>query len=235
MNPALVGWLAFGAAALAAVFLFVRLRGAEAEREVSLGALSDTAAELEATKKRLEQRANELRARGEELSELRKKFDKLKRRAGDEREEEKSAPARIRALEGELAAEKLDSRSARDEIVRLHAEQERLSAELAQKTAKLGELVPVSNPAELEELRKRAADAEAKLSALAPELDTARRDVAKFRGRWETLDKAYVVLRSELEMKKDEARHQRAELERLRALEVVLVEPTGDAVSSEAE
>jgi len=33
------------------------------------------------------------------------------------------------------------------------------------------------------------------------------------------------VLRGELELKKDEVRSQRTELERLRALEVVLVEP----------
>jgi len=171
-------------------------------------------------------------ARGEELSELRKKHDKLKRRAGDDREEEKSAPARIRTLEAELAAEKGDSRAARDEIVRLHAELERVSAEAARAAAELerasarvSELAPLADQAGVAAVEQRAGAAEAKLAKLGTELEAARRDAAKYKGRWETLDKAYVVLRGELELKKDEVRSQRTELERLRALEVVLVEP----------
>jgi chromosome segregation ATPase len=232
MSAALVGWVAFAVAAAACVFLFVSLRSSQSARAESEAALGERGQELEGTSKRLEQRAAELRARGEELSELRKKYDKLKRRAGDEREEEKSAPARIRALESDLAAEKADSRAARDEIVRLHAELERVTAEgaratgeLERATLRLAEVTPLADRGALDALSARAEGAEAKCGKLASELEAARRDAAKYKGRWETLDKAYIVLRGELELKKDETRAQRIELERLRALEVVLVEP----------
>ncbi|HTO55967.1 MAG TPA: hypothetical protein VMR50_21465 [Myxococcota bacterium] len=232
MSAALLGWLLFAAALAAAGVAFVRLRSAEAARLDAQGALAEKSADLETTEKRLEQRAAELRARGEEISELRKKFDKLKRRAGDEREEEKSAPARIRGLETDLAAERADSRAARDEIVRLHgelervgAEQARVSAELARATQKLAAVTPLADASQLDALRSRAESADARREQLAAQLDGAQRDAAKYKGRWETLDKTYIVLRGELELKKDELRNLRAEVERLRALEVVLVEP----------
>ena len=232
MTAAAAGWIAFALAAAAGAFLFVSLRAARSSARELEGALAERTGELESTQKRLDQRAAELRARGEELSELRKKHDKLKRRAGDDREEEKSAPARIRTLEAELAAEKGDSRAARDEIVRLHAELERVSAEAARAAAELerasarvSELAPLADQAGVAAVEQRPRAAEAKLAKLGTELEAARRDAAKYKGRWETLDKAYVVLRGELELKKDEVRSQRTELERLRALEVVLVEP----------
>jgi len=229
---AALGWLAFALAAAAAAVFFARARSAAGEAERGNAALSDTRQELEATAKRLEQRSAELRARGEELAELRKKHDKLKKRAGDEREEEKGAPARIRGLEADLAAERADSRAARDEIVRLHADAEKAGAELARVTADLGrangrvsELAPLAERPSVDEIEKRASASESKLAKLAAELEAAQRDAVKYKGRWETLDKAYIVLRGELELKKDESRAQRVELERLRALEVVLVEP----------
>ncbi|HXZ85051.1 MAG TPA: hypothetical protein VEI82_06145 [Myxococcota bacterium] len=231
MSAALFGWIAFVAAAAVGGLLFASLRAARAASRASEAALAERTHELESTQKRLEQRAAELRARGEELSELRKKHDKLKRRAGDEREEEKGAPARVRAVEAELAAEKADSRAARDEIVRLHAELERVSAEAARAAAereragaRVAELEPLADRGARDALAERAQAAEAKIPKLEAELEAARRDAAKYKGRWETLDKAYLVLRGELELKKDETRTQRVELERLRALEVVLVE-----------
>jgi len=225
MNPALLGWLGFAIAALVAAFLFQQSR-ASAAASASLGAQLDaTRGELESVQKRLEHAKTELRARGEELAELRKKHDKLKKRAGDTLEEEKTLPARIRALEGEVAAEKTDSRAARDEIVRLHAELERASAELARERARVVELAPLASKEEIDGLRRRAGELEPKLAKLAADLETARHDASKYKGPWETLDKAYVILRGELEMKKDEARNQRVELERLRTLEVVLTAP----------
>jgi chromosome segregation ATPase len=236
MTAAAVGWILFGLTAAIAAVLFARLRGADVARVQAEGALSEQSAELESTQKRLEQRSTELRARGEEISELRKKHDKLKRRAGDEREEERSAPARIRGLEADLAAERADSRAARDEIVRLHAEVERVTADLARiggelerKGAQLAEVTPLADRGQLDALVARADAAESKLAAKLTEhgtkLESAQRDAAKYKGRWETLDKAYLVLRGELELKKDELRALRTEVERLRALEVVLVEP----------
>lgn len=232
MSPSLPGWIAFALAAATALFLFLRLRGAEAARAAGEAEQTRLAAELAETARRLEQRSAENKARGEELAELRKKHDKLKRRAGDERVEEKGAPARLRAVEAELAAEKADARGANAEIARLHGELERGGAELARAkdelakgAAKLAELEPLADRAQLDALARRADEGAARAEKLAAELDAAKRDAAKYKGRWETLDKAYVVLRGELELKKDEHRNLRAEVERLRALEVVLVEP----------
>jgi len=89
----------------------------------------------------------------------------------------------------------------------------------------VSQLAPLADQSALDALTQRAAAAEARLAKLATDVEAARRDAAKYKGRWETLDKAYIVLRGELELKKDETRAQRVELERLRALEVVLVEP----------
>jgi predicted nucleic acid-binding Zn-ribbon protein len=232
MNPSVLGWIGCALAIAAAVVLYQRLRAVEAARAAGDAEQTRLAAELADTAKRLEQRSAESKARGEELAELRKKHDKLKRRAGDDRVEEKSAPARLRAVEAELAAEKADARNANDEIARLHAELEkstaelaRAQAELAKGTARLAELTPLADRAQLDALERRAGDGAARLEKLAADLEAARRDTAKYKGRWETLDKAYIVLRGELEMKKDEQRNLRVEVERLRALEVVLVEP----------
>ena len=232
VSPALLGWIGFALAVAAALALFVRLRATETARAAADGERDRLAAELADTAKRLEQRSGESRARGEELSELRKKHDKLKRRAGDDRVEEKGAPARLRAVEAELAAEKADARGANEEIARLHAELEKSAAELARAQAelargaeRLAELTPLADRAQLDALERRAGEGASRLEKLASELDGARRDAAKYKGRWETLDKAYVVLRGELELKKDEQRALRVEVERLRALEVVLVEP----------
>ena len=232
MSSAALGWIASALAAAAAVLLFVRLRAAEAAHAAGEAEQTRLAAELADAAKRLEQRAAESKARGEELAELRKKHDKLKRRAGDEREEEKSAPARLRSLETDLAAERADSRAARDEIVRLHAEAERTTAELARVGAelarasqRLAEVTPLADPGQLDALEKRAQAGEERAAKLAVELQNAQQNSAKYKGRWETLDKTYIVLRGELELKKDELRSLRAEVERLRALEVVLVEP----------
>jgi chromosome segregation ATPase len=236
MTAAALGWIAFALAVAGAAFLFLRARASDAARAASAALLAERDQALEATQKRLEQRAAELRTRGEEISELRKKYDKLKKRAGDEREEEKGAPARVRKLEADLEAERADSRGARDEIVRLHAEVERVTAELARVRAelarasgKVAELAPLAERPGLDALERRAEEGDAKLVKLAAALESAQRDAAKYKGRWETLDKAYLVLRGELELKKDEARTQRAEVERLRALEVVLVEPVPPA------
>ena len=232
MSPALLSGILCALAVAAAVVLFTRWRASEAARAASDAETARLSEELADTAKRLEQRSAETRARGEELSELRKKHDKLKRRAGDDRVEEKSAPAKLRAVEAELAAEKAEARGANDEIARLHAELEkstaelaRAQAELAKGSARLAELTPLADRSQLDALERRAGDGEARLAKLAAELDAARRDSAKYKGRWETLDKAYIVLRGELEMKKDEQRNLRVEVERLRALEVVLVEP----------
>jgi len=234
MNPALLGWLGFAIAVGAAALLFQRMRASEANRAALRAELDAASLELEALQKRVEHTRSELRSRAEELTELRKKHDKLKKRAGDSLEEEKALPARIRTLEAELLAERNDARAARDEIVRLHGEVERTAAELAREQARAAELVPATSQGELEVLSRRATEAEAKREKFAGELETARHDVAKYRGRWETLDKAYVILRGELELKKDEVRAQRVELERLRTLEVILnaPEPSSDATKS---
>ncbi len=229
MTPAIFGWLCFALAVAGAVFLFQRMRASEASREDLRGELETSGTELDAVRKRLEQARGEFRARGEEIAELRKKHEKLKKRAGESLEEERALPARVRALEAELLAERNDARAARDEIVRLHADVERASADLARERARAAELVPPTKSDELDGLKARAAEQEAKLTQQRAELENARRDVSKFKGRWETLDKAYVILRGELELKKDEVRAQRVELERLRTLEVILTAPDAEA------
>ncbi len=229
MGAELLGWFAFAAAVIGAGLLFQRMRSAEASARAARVELEASAAELAAVHKRVEQGRADLRARGEELAELRKKYEKIKKRAGESLEEEKTLPARIRLLEADLASEKADARAARDEIVRLHAEIETAGVELARERARASTLVPPSSTDEVDGLRGRVAELEAKTGRLAADLEAARHDTSKYKGRWETLEKAYVILRGELELKKDETRNQRVELERLRTLEVILTAPEPDS------
>jgi hypothetical protein len=92
-----------------------------------------------------------------------------------------------------------------------------------------GQLAPLADRPAPEALEQRLLELEARIAARSAELDAALRDAARYKGRWETLDKAYVILRGELELKKHEARAQRVALERLRALEVVLTAPESPA------
>jgi chromosome segregation ATPase len=225
MNPAFLGWLCFAVAAGALLFLHQRVRASDSSRALLRAELDASRLEVEALQKRVEHSRNELRGRGEALVELRKQQEKLKKRAGDSLEEEKLLPARIRTLEVELLAERSDARAARDEIVRLHGELERSAADLAREQARAAQLVPATSNDELDGLRRRTAEGETKLARFAGELETARHEIAKYKGRWETLDKVYIILRGELELKKDECRSQRVELERLRTLEVILTAP----------
>ena len=225
MNPAFLGWLCFAVAAGALLFLYQRARASDSSRALLRAELDASRLEVEALQKRVEHSRNELRGRGEALVELRKQQEKLKKRAGDSLEEEKLLPARIRTLEVELLAERSDARAARDEIVRLHGELERSAADLAREQARAAQLVPATSNDELDGLRRRTAEGETKLARFAGELETARHEIAKYKGRWETLDKVYIILRGELELKKDECRSQRVELERLRTLEVILTAP----------
>ena len=77
---------------------------------------------------------------------------------------------------------------------------------------------------QLETLRARAESADAAAQQHESALATSRTEARRLKTRVETQDILYTSLRSELEVKKDQIRQQREELERLRAYKVVLVD-----------
>ncbi len=171
-----------------------------------MGQLEEVREELAAAGRRLETQREEHRRRGEDLADLRKRLDKAKRSRGAVRENERAAPGRVAELEGalgELAVVHAQLKRERD-----HARKPREEADKA-----------------VRELETKLGQAQADVERTASDLDTARHEYGRWRKRAENLDKVYMVLRGEFELAKDRLRAQEAELERLRALKVALVDP----------
>jgi chromosome segregation ATPase len=104
-----------------------------------------------------------------------------------------------------------EARTLSEEVARLRSQ---IRSEATQKPS-------LDNPA-IEALQQRAARLETELGGLRGELEKARKDAARLREKNKTQDQLYVSIRGELQAKKDRLRTQTEELERIRALKVVL-------------
>lgn len=220
----LVAGLGIGAGLGGAWFAVARGRLAATLRSE----LDHSRAELEATRERTSRKGDAERRRDEELAELRRRLEKAKRRAGQVRSEEKQESERLRALEDQLRLAQADLRVQRDEIGRLEVElgRARRPAGPPPPMPVAPDPAPESKPdAELREaLSKRAEAAEARALGLEDALVRARTDIERLRRRAGAQEKLYAALRGELDAKKERLRTQQEELERLRALRLVLAD-----------
>jgi hypothetical protein len=233
IGMALVGALAL----VAGLFAASRAQAAAAAgRE-----LESLKAELEATRGRAGKRADGDRKRDEELAELRRRLEKTKRRVSQAREDERQESERIRELEEKVRLAQADARAMHAELQRAEAEIERLrevprpkppvvvAPPPPQPVAK--EPTPPEPPRD-EALARRAAAAEAGVLALEEQLVAARVDAERQRRKAAAHDRLYVVLRGELDAKKERLRTQQEELERLRALRLVLADDLVDSAAT---
>jgi chromosome segregation ATPase len=209
---------------LAAALLFARSRAEQAFSRELTSQLEEVREELAVAGRRLEKQKEEHRRRGEDLVDLRKRLDKAKRSRGGERERERAEPGRVAALERaiELQTEDLArARTERDgalaELAKVHAQLERAREDARKPREEADEA--------MRELETKLGQAQADLERTVADLDAARHELGRWRKRAENLDKVYMVLRGEFELAKDRLRAQDAELERLRALKVALVDP----------
>ena len=104
-----------------------------------------------------------------------------------------------------------EARKLSEEVARLRS---LFRSEAAQK--------PVLDNSAIEALQQRAAHLESELGELRGELEKTRKDTSRLREKNKTQEQLYVSIRGELQAKKDRLRTQTEELERIRALKVVL-------------
>ena len=180
--------------------------------------------ELDGVHARATKRGESERRRDEEVAELRRRLEKTKRRASQMRGDERQESARIRELEEKARLAQADARAMRAALERAQAEAERLRAAPRPPPAPVPAPSPAREPAPApdEALVRRAETAEARALTLEEQLVTARVDAERQRRKVAAQDRLYVALRGELDAKKERLRTQQEELERLRALRVVL-------------
>jgi len=231
-------WAVAAVAGAAALGLALRV-ATEGRRTAALrDALREGEKEAKARRKHDEQRDKLVRRAEADLDRATRKLAQAERRESQSkasaRAEREAAAEQIRGLERDLD-------EARTRLQGLEGELDRSRSELGLSTrraaeaevraagaeAALAAAPPPADPEELRALRERAESAEQKLGerddALARAAAEVRRLVAKA-GTQETL---YTSIRSELSVKKDQIREQRAQLERLQALEAKRVRAKG--------
>ena len=215
----LLPWLTATAAVALALVALVRIRAASLEASRREQELSSLRGDLATAGEQLKKADLKQRRNSEELAQARHKLEKTKKRAARTGAAPAGAPpSHVESLEQELENARQVRDAAQDEVRSLAADVDRLRAELH------GEKKPeplLDNPA-IEALEKRADEAEAALAPLRKELAAARKDGAALKEKIRTEKLLYVSVRGELQAKKDRLRTQAEEIERLRAIKVVV-------------
>jgi hypothetical protein len=226
MPVSAIAWIVAALAALAAAFLLLRLRAANAALRESEDEATLLAETLRAAKKRTETRSTGDRRRQDEVAELRRKLEKAKKRATQAREEQLEESHRIKELEERLRLRDADVRAARLDANRPAAA---TSARPVPRPVSPPVVPPPPAPAVpesevLAEAARRVEKAEADRNAAHAKCSELEVQVKRLQGKFRTQDKLYSSIRLELEAKKDRLSTQQEELERLRALKVALMD-----------
>lgn len=212
--PDALPWIAFAVAAVAATAAIAQWRSAAAALARRVGELEETQTELCALRDASAKRERRRDDQNNELRDLRKRLDKTKRRAFESQAELEPLKRELAGLRTELATKtralaESGEATARAEAVATQAEaaRDRARAELAQaaeaaEVAARAESVPAPDPAPLAELETLRKD----LAAQSRRVADAERECARFRQRWRTEQRAYMVIRGELEIAKDRIR-----------------------------
>ncbi|MCP4004957.1 MAG: hypothetical protein GY725_12250 [bacterium] len=234
MLGSLFAWIVAVAAGTAAVLFLQRFRS-EAERVGALEAeLGVAREEIAAGRKREQERGDAQKGRAQEIVELRKRVDKLKKRAGQSRAEQDGAGEQVGRIQTELLEERArlrtlnkDLESARAELVAAREKSAATDAELQALKAERASrpLADDTSIEKLDALRAEAERAQAAEKRAEKAAAKAKRDELRHRKRADNLDKVYMVLRAEHELVCDDLRTQTEKLERLSALKVAVMDP----------
>jgi chromosome segregation ATPase len=224
MTGAVVGWILAICAALAAGALAFARRALAARAERTESQLETLRADYATLDERFGERSAELRRRGEELGELKRRFEKTKKRAAQEREAHGGEDERRSRLEEDLALRTAEVRELRAELERTQAELVQLSAEVGRLRERPPKRVEVPSPGDADKLRDLERERESTDADLAKQRKALAEVEARNRKLRERLDrhqKLYLVIKGQLEVAKD----------RIRMLEALRVEhvPAKDA------
>jgi chromosome segregation ATPase len=167
--------------------------------------------DLESREQELARRTRAAKERSQELTELRRKLDKTKKRAYSAHEETSGLEGRVRELEETARRREVEAREARAEVNRLEGrlqqqegEGARFRARLA--TSKPGSKGPNADPEELARLTKQVAAAKAELKELTEKLLASEREASRYRSRERTHRRLYLIIKGELDVAKDRLR-----------------------------
>jgi len=227
-----IAWVIAGAACVAAFGFFLRLRQLAVEAGEARIAADKLGGELRASREQLERESGKLRRKSDELAELRKRHDKLKKRKdGHDGGGAKPSSGAASVTEREVEEARQARDRARAEVQTLDGELEAVRDALAAATAAPPPPPPDSiSGDEAAKLRAEAAKAGDTVQAARKQADDADKMVVRLKKRLDAQELAYVQMRGELEAKKDRLSTQQEQIERLRALKVSLVdEPAGEA------
>lgn len=221
--------IAWGLAALFGVVaagLVARLRQLTVEvGEAHIGA-EKLEGELRATREQLERELGKLRRKSDELAELRKRHDKLRKRKEGEGASTRPAGNSAGATERDLEEARQARDRARQDAAALQNQLDALRAAQAEASERAAEAPTVETLSveDAERLRADMEDAAEAARAAKAEVAEHEKMVGRLRKRLAAQETAYVSLRGELEAKKDRLTTQNEELERLRALKVTWVD-----------
>jgi len=223
-------WLAL--VAIAGMLILARLwrtaegRVAQLEREAE--ALVAKGKELASG---LSKQTQDRKRFAEELTALRNKADKAKRRQSKIVDQPLGTAARIRDHEAQVERVELErdrASSARDGLAK---QVDRLEARLEASALALAEASrprpkPVAGQVEnaLEQTQAELASSREELTKRNDELGIARQTEARIRKRMSNQEQLYASIRAELDVKKDRLRTQEEQLQRLQALKVAVME-----------
>lgn len=224
------GWLAL--VAIAGSLILARLwRTAEA-RIVRLRTETESLeADAKAVAAKLSKQTQARKRQAEELTTLRHREDKAKRRQSRTPDQPLGTSARIRDHEARVEQVELE----RDRVI---VEREELAKQVAQLENRLEvsarALVEATAPrpvppvsrleTTLEETQSELAASREQLAKQSDELGIARHTEARMRKRTNNQEQLYASLRAELEVKKDRLRTQEEQLQRLQALKVAVID-----------
>lgn len=216
-----------------AVFFFTRARSAQSALKQQREATLKSNRQLEEVRAQRENDAKRMASHAGEVTDLRKRLDKTKRRAA-QAAPQKVGPGSASAIM-ELEVQLEEARRLRDGS---REEAEALSRELsrvrqASSVSAVKVEAPVLEDAQLEGLRNQLEAAQSALTRAKEELKASEKTRLKLKRKMDTQELLYVSMRSELDAKKDRLRTQQEELERLMALKAVVLGVT-DAGDGEA-
>ncbi len=212
--PDALPWIAAAVVAVAALAAIAQWRGAAHALTRRNHELEDAHAELQDLREAAAKRERRRDDQSNELRDLRKRLDKTKRRAFESQAELEPLQRELNGLRAELAAKTRALAESGDALARAETAvsqaaraRDAARAELAEASeiaegAERETPAPATEPApgaELETLRKE-------LAAQSRRAAEAEREGARFRQRWRTEQRAYMVIRGELEIAKDRIR-----------------------------
>ncbi len=232
MGTTAIAWGAAALFAVLAVALIARLRQLTVEVSEAQIGTDKLEGELRATRDQLERESGKLRRKSDELVDVRKRYDKLRKRkdAGDSKS---SGPATGSVTDRDLEEARQARDRAREEAASLQGELAAARAAHADALAAERARTPEGavSPDEAEKLRSESAAALASAKSAKQAADDAAKQVTRLKKRLESQETAYVALRGELEAKKDRLATQAEQIERLQALKVALVDSDAPAES----